>query len=239
MQYTVHRALSMLKTTKARIEKELSSNYSFIRVARGQEDNIRGVAVSDIERYIQGSYDRITALINNYTKIKSAVIRSNAGIQFDAENIRKVPIMGLSLTVAEIIDMSDVVYGKAKSGNGNKPKGFKAALLAKLKQDYAEAQSEFDDLQEKADDEVRQYLNALSVKRTDNDEVDASAKATIEATSRMLHEQKDPRFIDPLKIADKIMALENEIENFRTEADAVLSEQNALTMVEIDLTEIK
>ena len=55
----------------------------------------------------------------------------------------------------------------------------------------------------------------------------------------MLHEQKDSRFIDPLKIADKIIALENEIENFRTEADAVLSEQNALTMVEIDLTEIK
>ena len=239
MQYTVHRALSMLKTTKARIEKELSSNYSFIRVARGQEDNIRGVSVSDIERYIQGSYDRITALISNYTKIKSAVIRSNAGIQLDTENIRKVPVMGLSITVAEIIDMSDVVYGKAKSSNGNKPKGFKAALLAKLKQDYAEAQSEFDDLQEKADDEVRQYLNALSVKRTDSDEVDASAKATIEATSRMLHEQKDPRFIDPLKIADKIMALENEIENFRTEVDAVLSEQNALTMVEIDLTEIK
>ena len=94
MKYTVHRALSMLKTTKARIEKELSNNYSLIRVARGQEDNIRGVSVSDIERYIQGSYDRITALISNYIKIKSAVIRSNAGIQFDTENIRKVWLYG-------------------------------------------------------------------------------------------------------------------------------------------------
>ena len=239
MRYTVHRALAMLKTTKSRIEKELSTNYSFIRVARGQEDNIRGVAVADIERYIQGSYDRITVLISNYIKIKSAVIRSNAGIQFDADNIRRVPIMGHSLTVAEIIDMSDAVYGKGKNTNGNKSKGFKDALLAKLKQDYAEAQSEFDDLQEKADDEVRQYLNALSVKRKDGEEIDSNSKATIEATSKMLHEQKDPRFVDPLKIADKIMALENEIENFRTEADAVLSEQNALTTIEIDLAEIK
>ena len=108
-----------------------------------------------------------------------------------------------------------------------------------MKQDYAEAQSEFDALQEKADDEVRQYLNALSVKRKDGEEIDSNSKATIEATSKMLHEQKDPRFIDPLKIADKIIALENEIENFRTEADAVLSEQNALTTIEIDLAEIK
>ena len=45
--------------------------------------------------------------------------------------------------------------------------------------------------------------------------------------------------IDPLKIADKIKALENEIEAFRTEADAILSEQNALTTIELDLTEVK
>ena len=239
MRYTVHRALSMLKTTKARIEKELSNNYSFIRVARGQEDNIRGVAVADIERYIQGSYDRITSLINNYIKIKSAVIRSNAGIQSDTADIKRASVAGLSLTVAEIIEMNDAVYGRGKTSGGSKPKGFKASLLAKMKQDYAEAQSEFDALQEKADDEVRQYLNALSVKRKDGEEIDSNSKATIEATSKMLHEQKDPRFIDPLKIADKIIALENEIENFRTEADAVLSEQNALTTIEIDLAEIK
>ena len=34
-------------------------------------------------------------------------------------------------------------------------------------------------------------------------------------------------------------ALENEIEAFRTEADAILSEQNALTTIELDLTEVK
>ena len=55
----------------------------------------------------------------------------------------------------------------------------------------------------------------------------------------MLHEQKDPHLVDPLKIADKIVELENEIEDFRTEADAVLSEQNALTLVDVDLVEIK
>lgn len=70
----------MLKTTKARISKELANDEVFIRVARGQEDNIRGVSVKEIERDIQGRYDRNTALINNYIKVKAAVVKSNAGI---------------------------------------------------------------------------------------------------------------------------------------------------------------
>ena len=37
MKYTVHRALAMLKTTKARITKELASDEPFVRVARGQD----------------------------------------------------------------------------------------------------------------------------------------------------------------------------------------------------------
>ena len=55
----------------------------------------------------------------------------------------------------------------------------------------------------------------------------------------MLHEQKDPCLVDPLKITEKIRTLENEIENFLTEADSVLSEQNALTKIELDLVEVK
>ena len=61
----------------------------------------------------------------------------------------------------------------------------------------------------------------------------------VEATSKMLHEQKDPRLIDPLKLLNKITTLDNEIEEFLTEADSVLSEQNALTMIELNLAEIK
>ncbi len=66
MEYTVHRALVMLKTTKARIEKELSDKDStWVRVARGQDDNISGVPIKDIENDIRARYDRITALISN------------------------------------------------------------------------------------------------------------------------------------------------------------------------------
>ena len=79
MKYTVHRALAMLKTTKARIARELAEDYMpWIRVSRGQEETISGVAIKDIESDIQGRYDRGGALIDNYRKIKAAVVKSNA-----------------------------------------------------------------------------------------------------------------------------------------------------------------
>lgn len=233
MEYTVHRALVMLKTTKARIEKELSDKDStWVRVARGQDDNISGVAIKDIENDIRARYDRITALISNYSQIKRAVVASNAGI-IPGTELRRVTVGGIAMTVAEIIELQETVYGRMR-----KP-GFKSALLAKMKEDYAAAQVEFDDLQERADEEVAQYIRSLSGKKQDDDEKAASIKSLIDATSKMLHEQKNPRLIDPLHIADKINALEHEIENFRIEADAVLSEENALTLIHIDLTEIK
>ena len=237
MKYTVHRALAMLKTTKARIGKELASEDAFIQVARGQEDNIRGVAVKDIERDIQGRYDRITALINNYIKVKAAVVKSNAGILPDSE-LHTVPIMGQPLTVAEIIDLNEMVYGNGRTGK-NKTLGFKPQFLAKLKRDYVEAQQEFDEMQERTDNEISQYIKTVFDKKKDGDDTDAAVKDIIEATTKALRDKKAPRFVDPLKIADKISKLENEIETFNVEADSALSEQNALTTIDIELTEIQ
>jgi hypothetical protein len=233
MEYTIHRVLSMIKTTEARIEKELAdTKSSWVRVAKGQEDNISGVSIKNVERDIQSHYDRVVALIDNYIKLKSALIRSNAGVRSNTE-VSTTKVCGKSFTISEIIELQNKVYGRTKKV------GFKARLLEKMRSDYVVAQRNFDAMQIKADDEVGQYISAMVGRRRDDDETDTSTKSVIEATSKMLHEQKDPCFIDPLKIAEKIVALENELERFNVEADSVLSEQNALTKIEIDLNEIK
>ena len=54
----------------------------------------------------------------------------------------------------------------------------------------------------------------------------------------LLHKQKDPKFVDPLKIAEKIEALEAEIRAFQEESDAEMSTQNALTTIEVDLNDV-
>ena len=232
MQYTVHRALTMIKTIKARIFKELDTDApAWVRVSLGQDDHISGVPVKEIQKEIQSSYDRVTALIENYTKIKSAVIQSNAGVSPDAE-IKRISVAGKSLTVAEIIELIDTVYGRPRRS------GFKTELLAKMKSDYAKAVKEFDKAQQKADEKVEQYLHVIIGSKTDGDK-DDKTKSLIESTGKMLHEKQDPHLVDPLKIAKKIQALENEIEEFRTAADAALSEQNALTLIDIKLNEVK
>lgn len=229
MKYTVHRALSLIKSTKSRIAKEFSEDApAWIRVARGQEDSIRGVSVEEIRREIQSHYDRVTALIENYIALKSAVVQSNAGVLPGTE-LRKVSVGGKKLTVAEIIELRDTVYGGKA--------GFKSTLLSKMKQDFFQAQREFDDMQKKADEEISRYLQSINSRG--DDEQDSKTKSIVEATSKMLHEQKDPRLIDPLKLLNKITTLGNEIEEFLTEADSVLSEQNALTTIELNLAEIK
>ena len=98
MKYTVHRALSLIKSTKSRIEKEFSEDApAWIRVARGQEDSIRGVSVEEIRREIQSHYDRVTALIENYIALKSAVVQSNAGVLPGTEPVEVPALVGSKL----------------------------------------------------------------------------------------------------------------------------------------------
>lgn len=164
-------------------------------------------------------------MIENYIALKSAVVQSNAGVLPGTE-LRKVSVGGKKLTIAEIIELRDTVYAVPKSN-----------LLSKMKQDFFQAQREFDDMQKKADEEINRYLQSINSRG--DDEQDSKTKSIVEATSKMLHEQKDPRLIDPLKLLNKITALDNEMEEFLTEADSVLSEQNALTTIELNLAEIK
>lgn len=146
--------------------------------------------------------------------------------------------MGKPLTVAEIIDLNEMVYGNGSMGK-NKTLGFKPQFLAKLKRDYVEAQQDFDKMQERTDNEISQYVKTVFEKKKDGENVEVAAKEIIDATTKALRDQKAPRFVDPLKIANKIAQMEKEIETFHVEADSALSEQNALTTIEIDLMEIQ
>ena len=66
----------------------------------------------------------------------------------------------------------DTIYGREK-----KP-GFKAMLLAKMKKDYVAAQHDFDDMQEQADEEVRQYISTLTGRKQD-EEKNSTSKAVV------------------------------------------------------------
>ena len=101
---SVTRALVELKRLDERIGKAISGGL-FIARTVGRDTNKKVVGSSDsvaaVEKRIQGSFDKVTSLITNREKIKSALVMSNATTH--------VSIMGRNVTVAEAIELKSTV----------------------------------------------------------------------------------------------------------------------------------
>lgn len=158
---------------------------------------------------MQGYYDKATDLIKRRNAIKRAVVLSNAAT--------KVTINGLEYTVAEAIEMK------------NHGVEFDEKLLDVLNKQYNKAQSEIlkqngDDLEKRAEQYVIGIYGSKEGK-TNTDDFEKTKKDFITANSYEL--------VDPIKILDKINALEESIASFKAEVDAALSTSNAVTEIEI------
>ena len=225
MEYTVHRLLSLRKSTVARI-LNIIGDSNFIETVQGKSKKINGVPVIDIENQIKSAYDKVLGLISNYAKIKSALLNTNAGIDSDTP-VKRFTVAGKIYTMAELIDASDNIYGNKKH-----PIAFKAELLKKLKSQYAAAQNKVQARAAKVEQDIQEYL----VKAAGADK--QMSAEDIAKRSAMLHEDGDLHLVDPLDLKNVIEKLSSDIETFRQECDATMTEQNALTKVNIDLTNI-
>ena len=205
---TIHKALSELKVLDDRIMNTINSSV-FCIANKHSNEKIKGVPVAEYEKVMQGNYDKSTDLINRRNAIKRAVVLSNA--------TTKVVINDVEYTVAEAIEMK------------NHGVDFDHILLQQLKAQYNKAQAEIlkqngDDLEKRAEQYVIGIYGSKEGK-TNTDDFDKTKKAFLEANQFEL--------IDPIKILEKIEALEDKIAKFTSEVDAVLSTSNALTEIEI------
>ena len=92
-----------------------------------------------------------------------------------------------------------------------------------------------------------QYANSLRTVNDNNERMennldkqisqmvgsDNSKNDDISTFAEFYRKQNGYTLLDPLKLKDKIDILEKEIQDFNSEVDCVLSESNAITMVEI------
>lgn len=205
---TIHKALSELKVLDDRIMNTINSSV-FCIANKHSNEKIKGVPVAEYEKVMQGNYDKSTDLINRRNAIKRAVVLSNA--------TTKVVINDVEYTVAEAIETK------------NHGVDFDHILLQQLKAQYNKAQAEIlkqngDDLEKRAEQYVIGIYGSKEGK-TNTDDFDKTKKAFLEANQFEL--------IDPIKILEKIEALEDKIAKFTSEVDAVLSTSNALTEIEI------
>lgn len=202
---TIHRALAELKVIGDRIQKGIDS---VIPTGFQMKDKLVNNTTTrdDFDNAAKSAFQSVTDLINRRTKIKSAIVQSNA--------FTKVNVGGKEMTVAEAINNKAVI-------------DFKSTLAVSLRKKAAQLNATIEQHNSKVDEKAIQLATAALQKQNvkiGDDDVQKVTGPYMEANRAVL--------VDPLGIEKKIQELEKEIVDFKTEVDAVLSESNAVTFIE-------
>lgn len=206
---TIHRGLSELKTLDDRIVKSIANiEPSGIKQIGKKVNNIYEEAsfISDAKANLQSTTD----LIKRKNAIKSAIVESNSKTT--------VKVGEVSMTVADAITEKDNVK-------------FRKDLLDSLKKKYnksiAELNVKNEDVSQKADQVAGFTLNndGKTPEKLSSQEAVALRKSYIDANEYTL--------VDPLGVEKYFKEELEKIAIFEMEVDAVLSESNAITMIEV------
>ena len=206
---TIHKALAELKILDGRVKKEIQ-NGSFCVANKHSNDKINGIPIEDFKKMAQGTYDKVSDLINRRKAIKKAVVLSNAKTT--------VKIADVEYTVAEAIEMK------------NHGIELEALLINTMDKQYKQAQAEVNRqnenyLEERAD----QYVTAIYGNKDGK-----TATADIEKVRKDFLEANSYEIIDPINVPEKVEALRQKIDAFMADVDSALSVSNALTKITIE-----
>lgn len=206
---TIHKGLAELKILDGRIKKEIQ-NGSYCAANKHSNEKINGITIEDFRKTVQGTYDKVTDLINRRKAIKKAIVLSNAKTT--------VKIADTEYTVAEAIEMK------------NHGIEFETMLINVMDMQYKQAQAEVNrqngnNLEERAD----QYVTAIYGQKDGK-----TNSADIEKVRKDFLEANSYEIVDPINIPEKSEELRNKIDSFMAEVDSALSVSNALTEITIE-----
>lgn len=203
---SITKALAELKLLDKKINRAISGGL-YAGYVVGKKVMTGYNSIQEIEDKAKADYQSVTDLIKRRNKIKSAIVLSNA--------LTKVNIGDKEFTVAEAIERKNSIE-------------YEKQLLNKLKRTYSEIVSYVDNVNEEVKERLDKHLETLYGK-----EGKVKAGENSELIKPFL-EENEAKFIDPLDIKKKIEQLENEIDEFLSEVDYVLSTSNTLTTIEIE-----
>lgn len=205
------RALAELKRFDDRINREISENI-FVGVTMGrgnlQKMMMGSGSVEQQSRNIQGSFDTVQSLIEQRQKIKAALVVSNS--------VATITLGGKTMTVAEAIEMKKSVAYKQQ---------FVRVLTSQLNMSNQQVAAQNAKLETAIDTMVTQVMGA-----SDKGKVDTTSYEAIAVPQR---NAKEAALLDPKGIAEQIKKLTDEIGLVELELDFLLSESNAVTMIEV------
>ncbi len=202
---TIHRALAELKLIDAKITKQTNE---IIPSGYYQKGKLVGGYMTDEQFNAQAisNFDSVTDLIKRKSLIKTAIVSTNSKTT--------VRIGRAEMTIA------DAITNKA---NIVLMKNLALALRAK----HAKAVGELNKNNEIVDANVHRLLEATFGKenvKVGKEDVESVRKPYLDANTFHL--------LDPIKVEEKIQAIEQEVALFEAEVDAALSEINAVTFIE-------
>ena len=206
---TIHRALSELKLIDSRIEKKI---YELTPSGTMQKDKLVNDIILKDEFVLNANanYQSITDLIDRKHKIKSAIVYANSNTI--------VKIGNNEMTISDAINFKSLI--KLKKGLIESIKSKHQSIVAKFVRENERInltglENAKIMIGKQGDDRV---------KPTDND-----VKAIVDPFVK----RNEYHLVDPLKVDILVKELQDEVEEFEVEVDAVLSEINAITLIEI------
>lgn len=206
MKISIHRALAELKLLDKRINKELNSGFEVATLKPiGQSVTIDGRSVDYFIKKADGKIQSVLDLIARRDEIKRKVVLSNA--------ITKVFIGGKEYTVAEAIEQKSFLANKR-------------FLVQSLKENLTINKANLERKQAQVETNLEKQLEALN---TGNGKDNNDLKGFIDT----FRNKNGYELVTATNLVDYIEKLDNETEAFISEVDAVLSESNAITTIEI------
>ena len=218
MEITIHRALSQLKTTQARIEDRFSKDI-YISSTIGKTGMAEGRPVDAVEREIRSNYDSMCQLLRNFETLKLAIIRSNSGITEESTNIRTGEVDGRQMTVAEAIAIQKYVLP------------FWSRFVGHLEAQLNETKRSVETANNQANREIYSMLDTFSNKDSKNLD-----QAQVNTITEAYQQNKFRRLVDPLELVRKIDKLHHQIDELAVSVDAFLSESNAISHITVELS---
>lgn len=202
---SLHRALSELKMLTGRIDAA-TKNIALVRANRKSNEKIDGMPIEEFQKDMQGSYDKVISLIAYRNRLKALVVASNAQTT--------VKIGTVTMTVAEAIERKQSIQ-------------FEKDVVEKLSRQYQRAIIQVTEANEALPEKLETYLiNILGSK-------DKQSPDEVKLHTETFMKRNEYELIDPMNVKKIIETLTGQIEEFESEVDAVLSESNATTFIEV------
>jgi hypothetical protein len=206
MKITIHRALSELKLMDARIQKQTNEILPVGMMQKGKLVN-QTTKEEEFNEAAISKFDSIIALIERKNILKSAVVEANA--------VTFVVIADKKMSIADAINFKTTIKAKKE-------------LIENLKQKHRVVALQIANQTNSVEANLQKIMEATFGK--DNVKV---SKEDVDAIRKPFLEANEWKMVDPLKITSVIEKMEKEIESFEVEVDAVLSEINAVTFIEV------